>query len=67
MSEHESLTATLHGLEIGATGPSVLQFVVETEAGSVTVRLTADEAPWLAHALQHWATVSDSITDRPLS
>lgn len=62
MSEQQNLSATLAGLEIGATGPSTLQVVLETEGGNVAVQLTAEEARWLAAALEHWATESETIS-----
>jgi hypothetical protein len=31
---------------------------MQAEDHSVTLKLTADEAAWLAHALNHWADVS---------
>lgn len=48
MFTRKSLDATLDGLEIGATGPNALQFVLEAQGRKVTVRLTAEEARWLA-------------------
>jgi len=47
--------------EIGATGPQRLQFVFAAEGRSVTVKLSAEEARWLAHALTHWAESSETI------
>lgn len=61
MSEREKLTASLSGLEIGATGPSTLQLVLETKAGNIAIGFTSDEARWLASALQHWAAESEAI------
>lgn len=57
------LTASLDGLEIGATGPSKLQFVIDAEGRKVTVTLSAEEARWLAHALTHWADSSETISE----
>jgi hypothetical protein len=61
MFKRKDLLASLDGLEIGATGPSQLQFVIDAEGRRVAVRLRADEARWLASALLHWADSSDSI------
>ncbi|KQX18756.1 hypothetical protein ASD39_18265 [Sphingomonas sp. Root50] len=62
MFRRKALIASLDGLEIGATGPSQLQFVVDAEGRRVTVRLRADEARWLASALVHWADSSETIS-----
>lgn len=62
MFKRKALIATLDGLEIGATGPSQLQFVVDAEGRRVIVRLRADEARWLASALVHWADSSETIS-----
>jgi len=48
-------------MEIGATAPNRLQFVVDAEGRRVTLRLRADEARWLASALVHWADRSETI------
>jgi hypothetical protein len=61
MFRRKNLDASLDGLEIGATGPSSLQFVLEAEGRKVTVKLTAEEARWLSRALTHWADSSDTI------
>lgn len=61
MFRRKNLFATLDGMEIGATGPNHLQFVVDAEGRRVTVRLLADEARWLASALVHWADSSETI------
>lgn len=47
--------------EIGATGPQRLQFVFAAEGHCVTVKLSAEEARWLAHALTYWAESSETI------
>jgi predicted DNA-binding transcriptional regulator YafY len=62
MFKRKELTATLEGLEIGATGPSRLQFVVQAEGRRVAVKMSADEARWLAYALTHWAESSETIS-----
>jgi hypothetical protein len=62
MFKRRNLEASLDGLEIGATGPQRLQFVLNAQGQKVTVKLTAEEARWLAHALTHWADSSDTIT-----
>ena len=61
MFKRKDLTATLDGLEIGATGPNRLQFVVTAEGRRVAIKLTADEARWLAYALTRWAESSETI------
>jgi len=61
MFNKKNLEASLDGLEIGATGPSRLQFVVCAGRGNVTVKLSAAEARWLASALEHWADSSETI------
>ena len=57
----KNLEASLEGLEIGATGPSRLQFVVRAGRKNVAVKLSAAEARWLASALEHWAESSETI------
>lgn len=57
----KNLEASLEGLEIGATGPNRLQFVLQAGRNNVTVKLTAAEARWLASALGHWADISETI------
>jgi hypothetical protein len=55
-------------LEIGATGPNRLQFVVRAGPKSVAVKLSAAEARWLASALEYWAERSQTISPvRPVS
>lgn len=61
MFTRKNLEASLDGLEIGATGPSKLQFVLEAQGRKVTVKLTAEAARWLAYALTHWADSSETI------
>jgi hypothetical protein len=58
----KKLVASLEGLEIGATGEGTLQFVLAPKGHTVTTKLTAEEARWLAYALTHWADVSEGIT-----
>jgi len=48
-------------LEIGAIGPSELQFVLVSRRRRVTVKLSAVQARWLAGALNHWADESETI------
>ena len=48
-------------LEIGATGPGELQFVLISARRRATVKLTAEQARWLAGALNHWADSSETI------
>lgn len=48
-------------LEIGATGPGELQFVLISARRRATVKLSAEQARWLAGALIHWADSSDTI------
>jgi hypothetical protein len=62
MFKRKNLEASLDGLEIGATGPNRLQFVVRADGRNVTVRLSAEEARWLASALEYWADDSESIS-----
>ena len=61
MFGRKNLEASLEELEIGATGPKRLQFVVRAGRNSVAVKLSADEAHWLASALEHWAESSETI------
>jgi hypothetical protein len=56
------LVTSIDGLEIGATGPNRLQFVVMAAKRRVVVKLTAEEARWLASALNHWADESGAIS-----
>jgi hypothetical protein len=68
MFSRKNLEASLEGLEIGATGPNRLQFVVRAGRSNVTVKLSAAEARWLASALKHWADSSEAIPAvRPLN
>jgi hypothetical protein len=48
-------------LEIGATAPGHLQCVWIAPHRRVTLRLSADQARWLATALNHWADSADKI------
>ena len=48
-------------LEIGATGPGELQFVLISPRRRATVKLSAEQARWLASALNHWADSSETI------
>ena len=61
----EALTADINGLQIGATGIGTLQFEVFPDDVSVTVKLTAEEARWLAWALGYWADVSEGKASPP--
>jgi hypothetical protein len=61
MFRRKNLEANLDGIEIGATGPQTLQFVLNASGRKVTVKLTAEEARWLAYALNHWADSSETI------
>ena len=61
MFRKRDLIADLDGLEIGATVPGRLHFVVNAEEKKVTVKLTTEEARWLAGALNHWADSSETI------
>jgi hypothetical protein len=61
MFSKQSVEASLDGLEIGATGPNRVQFVVRAGRRNVTVKLSAAEARWLASALEHWAESSETI------
>jgi hypothetical protein len=51
-------------LEIGAIGPSELQFVLVSPRRRATVKLSAEQARWLAGALNHWAGESETIALR---
>lgn len=48
-------------LEIGATGHGQLQFVLISQRRRATIKLSAEQARWLAGALNHWATSSETI------
>lgn len=48
-------------LEIGATGPGELQFVLISARRRATVKLSVEQARWLAGALKHWADRSETI------
>jgi hypothetical protein len=48
-------------LEIGATGPGELQFVLISSRRRATVKLSVEQARWLAGALNHWADRSETI------
>lgn len=61
MKTKKELTASLDGLEIGATGPNRLQLVILAEGQRVVLPLREDEAKWLAYALGHWAEQSKTI------
>jgi hypothetical protein len=45
MFGRKNLEASLDGLEIGATGPNSLQFVVRAGRNNVAVKLSASEGP----------------------
>ena len=61
MSGSKKLEASLNGLEIGATAPQNLQVVLQAGQNTVTLKMTADEAEFLASALNHWADRSRQI------
>lgn len=61
MFSMKNLDASLDGVEIGATGPSCLQCVFRAGRRNVTLKLSADEARFLASALEHWAASSETI------
>ena len=61
MFRSKHIEASLSGIEIGATGPNRLQFVLRSGRSEITVNLGAEEARWLAHALEHWAQSSELI------
>ena len=61
MSGSKDLEASLDGLEIGATGPQTLQVVLRADRHKITLKLTAEEARWLASALNRWADSSAQI------
>jgi hypothetical protein len=48
-------------LEIGATGPGELQVVLVSARRTATVKLSVEQARWLAGALNHWADSSETI------
>jgi hypothetical protein len=48
-------------LEIGATAPGELQFVLISARRNAIVKLSAEQARWLAGALNHWADNSEVI------
>jgi len=50
-------------LEIGATGPRKLQFVLREGKQTAVVQLTSDGARALIHSLDHWAAVADQMAD----
>lgn len=49
-------------LEIGATGPGELQFVLISPRRRATVKLSVEQARWLAGALKQWADSSETIS-----
>ena len=61
MLNRKHLEASLEGLEIGATGPNRLQFVLRAGRNDIAVKLSAAEARWLASSLTHWADSSEAI------
>ncbi|MEP6983902.1 MAG: hypothetical protein ABI853_09690 [Sphingomicrobium sp.] len=68
MFNKRDLEASLDELEIGATGPNQLKFVLRADRRNVTVKLNASEARWLASALEHWAESSETIPPvRPIT
>lgn len=58
MAAMQELEVTLNGVEIGATGPAMLQAVFLNDSHRVILKLTADEANFLASVLRHWADQS---------
>ena len=48
-------------LEIGAIGPNELHFFLLSHRRRATVKLSAQQARWLAGALNHWADESETI------
>jgi hypothetical protein len=48
-------------LEIGATGPGELQVVLMSVRRRATVKLSVEQARWMAEALNHWADSSETI------
>jgi hypothetical protein len=63
MSEAKILEGSISGIEIGATAPNKLQIIVQAGHTSVRLKMTADEARWLASALHHWAMVSETMSN----
>jgi hypothetical protein len=61
MSNVTTLETSLDGLEIGAIGPNELKIVLKAEVHRITLKLTGNEARWLAEALTHWAESSARI------
>ena len=53
--------AHVEQLEIGATGPGELQFVLISARRRATLKLSAEQARWMAGALNHWADSSETI------
>lgn len=51
----------VEALEIGATSPGKLQFVMLSENRRATVELSVEQARWLAMALNYWADSSENI------
>jgi hypothetical protein len=56
-----SLPPHVEQIEIGATSPGQLQFVLISARRRATVKLSAEQARWLAGALNHWADSSEAI------
>ena len=48
-------------LEIGAIGPGELQFLLISQRRRATVKLSIEQARWLAGALNHWSDSSETI------
>jgi len=62
MSRSKTLEGSLNGIEIGATAPNNLQIVLQAGHTRVKIKMTAEEAKWLASALNHWAGVSELMS-----
>jgi hypothetical protein len=52
--------------EIGSTGPRELQFVMLSKRRRATVRMSAEQARWMAMALNHWADRSEGLPSNDL-
>lgn len=51
----------VEALEIGAISPSELQFILISPRRRATVKLSVEQARWLAGALNHWADSAETI------
>ncbi len=63
MSKAKILEGSISGIEIGATALNRLQIVVQAGHTGVRLKMTAEEAKWLASALHHWAKVSETMSN----